>query len=197
MQELSCLGALQFRLISEGFFCLCCFSQQLGKDWGGISHPTWSEEEWGNHQFGDPHHQWGRREGFDMVMVFCHPNQTKIEAYDVLSTLPQCNSLELSVVVVGRYSNTPCIPWGMSHSLYLDVGTLSGSSSSTQFPLDRLCLCQLIPFSRTEVLLQCEEGKRGWKCTPIFQRFCRRVQRNTTFLIQFLCWSPCQPLLQI
>ena len=41
-------------------------------------------------------------------------------------------------------------------------------------------------------------GKRGWKCTHIFQRFCRRVQRkNTAFLIWFLCWSPCQPLLHI
>ena len=60
-----------------------------------------------------------------------------------------------------------------------------GHTSSTQFPLDRLCVCQVIHFSRTEVLLPCEGGKRGWTCTPIFQRFCGRVQRmNTTFLIQ-------------
>ena len=51
-----------------------------------------------------------------MVMVFCHPNQVKMEACDVLSTLCQCESSELSVVVVRRYSNTSYIPRG--HPIY-------------------------------------------------------------------------------
>ena len=61
-----------------------------------------------------------------MVMVFCHPNQAKIEACDALSTLHQCNLSEPSVVVVKRYSNTPYIPRGMTHSLYLDVELFQG-----------------------------------------------------------------------
>ena len=76
-----------------------------------------------------------------MVTVFCHPDHAKREACDALSTLHQPNSSEPSMVVVRRYSNTPCIPWGMSHSLYLDVDNLSGCASFAQFPLDRLHLC--------------------------------------------------------
>ena len=47
-----------------------------------------------------------------MVIVFCHPDQARIEACDALSALHQCNSSELSVVVIRRYSNTPYIPRG-------------------------------------------------------------------------------------
>ena len=99
-------------------------------------------------------------------MVFCHPNQAKIDACDALSPLCQHNSSEPNMVVVRRYSNTPYIPWGMSHLLYLDVGTLSGGASSTWFPLDRLCLWWLILFSRTEVLLPCEEGEERLEMYP-------------------------------
>ena len=70
------------------------------------------------------------------------------------------------MVVVRRYSNTPYIPKGMSHSLYLDVDTLTGGTTSTQFPLDRLCLHQLLPFNRTEVLLPCGEGKERLETYP-------------------------------
>ena len=69
-----------------------------------------------------------------MVTVFCHCNQVKIEACDALSALCQCNSSELSVLVVGPYSNTPYISRGMSCLLYLDVGALSGGVSSTLLP---------------------------------------------------------------
>ena len=59
-----------------------------------------------------------------MLMVFCHLNQAKIDACNALSVLHQCNSSELNMVVMRRYSNTPYIPRGMSHLLNLDVGTL-------------------------------------------------------------------------
>ena len=49
----------------------------------------------------------------------------------------------------------------MSHSLYLDVDTLSGGVTSTQFQLDRLHLHQLLPFSESELLLPCEVGEKG------------------------------------
>ena len=39
------------------------------------------------------------------------------------------------------------------------MDTLSGGTSSTQFPLDEMHLCWLIPFSRTKVLLPHEEGE--------------------------------------
>ena len=86
-----------------------------------------------------------------MVTTFCHHDQAKMEASDALSNLYQCDSLEQSVVVVRRYTNTPYIPHGSSCFLYLDVSTLSGGASSMQFSLDWLHLCRLLPYSDTEV----------------------------------------------
>ena len=45
-----------------------------------------------------------------MVTTFCNHDQAKIEASHALSALCQHNSLELSVVVVRRYTNTLYIP---------------------------------------------------------------------------------------
>ena len=45
-----------------------------------------------------------------MVMTFCQNDQAKLEASDALSALCQHASLEPSVAVVRRYTNTPCIP---------------------------------------------------------------------------------------
>ena len=133
---------------------------------GRTSHPNQSEGEWGTTNLAILITD-GVREGkFGMVTVFCHPHQAKIEACDALSTLHQRDSSEPSVVVVRRYSNTPYIPTGMSHSLYLDVDSLSGGASSTQFPLDRLCLCWIIPFTRNEVLLPHEEGEESTPHLP-------------------------------
>ena len=61
------------------------------------------------------------------------------------------------------YNNTPYIPQGISHLVYLDVSTLSEGASSAQFPLDWLCVCRLLPFSETEVVLPREEGEVGLK----------------------------------
>ena len=93
-------------------------------------------------------------------------NQAKIEACDILSALLQCGSSEPSMMVVRRHSNTPHIPRGTAHSLYLDVGTLSWGASSAQFPLDRLHLCHLFPFTRNGVLLPCEEGEERLQTYP-------------------------------
>ena len=101
-----------------------------------------------------------------MVTVFCHPHQAKIEACDALSVLYQCNSLESSVVVVRIYSNTAYIPRGTSCSLYLDMGSLSGGTSSAQFPLNGLYLHWLIPFTRSELLLPHEEGEERLETYP-------------------------------
>ena len=64
-----------------------------------------------------------------------------------------------------RYSNTPYIPRETSHSLYLDMTCLSGGVASAQFSLDRLHLCWLLPFSKTEVLLPIE-GEGGFEDVP-------------------------------
>ena len=157
IQGLPCLGALQFRLILEGvlpkLLPLTC-----GERLGGTYHPNWSKEESGNHQFSNSHHQWGRRGGIRHGDDFCHPHQAKIEACDALSTLHKCDSSEVSMVVRRTHSNTPYIPRGTCHSLYLDVGSLSGGASSTQFPLYRLHLHWQLPFTRSKLLLPCEEG---------------------------------------
>ena len=125
-----------------------------------------------------------------VVTIFCHHDQSKMEASNVLSALHQCNPLEPSVVVVRRYTNTPYIHQGSSHLPYLDMSTLSRGASSTQFSLDWLCLCRLLPFSDTKVVLPWEEGDQGWKCFPIFKRLYGKVQkRNTAPLTQFHCHS--------
>ena len=106
-----------------------------------------------------------------MVMVSCHHNQVKIGACDALFILHQCNSSKLSMVLVRRYSYTSYFPRGMSHLLYLDVDTLSGGATSTQFPLDRLHLHWLLPFSRSEVLLPHEVGEEGLEAYPLLPEF--------------------------
>ena len=131
------------------------FSRQLQKGWGGISLKTSGETT----NMAIPITNGDGERDLCMAMVFCHPYQAKMEACDALSGLNQCDSSELSLVVVRRYSNTPYIPRGMVHSLYLDVDSLSGGISSAQFPLDRLHLHQLLPFNRTEVLLPHKVGE--------------------------------------
>ena len=79
--------------------------------------------------------------------------------------------LELSMAMVRRYSNTPYIPRGMSHALYVDIGAFFGDVASTQFPLDRLHLCQLLPFSKSEVLLPSKVGEAGLKMYPHLHKF--------------------------
>ena len=88
-----------------------------------------------------------------MVTTYCHHDQAKLEASAALSALHQCDSLEPSVVIVRRYTNTPYIPQGSSCLLYLDVSTISGDASFAQFPLDWLNISKLLPFSDTEVVL--------------------------------------------
>ena len=75
--------------------------------------------------------------------------------------LCQCDLPEPSVVAVRRYTSTPYIPQGSSCFLHLDVNTLSRGASCTQFPLDQLHLCRLLPYSDTEVVLSLEEGEVG------------------------------------
>ena len=124
-----------------------------------------------------------------MVSTFCCHNQAKMEASDALSTLHQCNSPDPSVAVVRRYTNTPCIPQGSSCFLYLNVSTLSGGTSTAQFPLDWLHLCRLLTYSDTEVVLPQEEGV-GLKVFLYFWRFCGKAQKRcTASLAQFCCRS--------
>ena len=104
-----------------------------------------------------------------MVTTFWYHNQAKMEASDAHCTLHQCDSVKPSVVVVRRNTNTPCIPWGSSHFLYLDVSSLTRGTSSVQFPLDQLCLCSLLPYSDIEVVLPQKEGEVGLKVFPYFR----------------------------
>ena len=165
MQELPCLGALQFRLISEGFFICIASPDKWGKT--GVKFVTLT----GLKKSGQTTNTVilitnGIGERYlGMVMVICHPEQARIKACDALSALCQLNPSELSVVVIRRYPNTPYIPRGTSCSLYLDVGPFLGGIASTQFPLDRLNLCQVLSFSESEVLLPHEVG-RGVRDIP-------------------------------
>ena len=88
-----------------------------------------------------------------METTFCYHDQVKVEVSEALSTLHQHVSPEPSVVVVRMFTNSPYLPQGSFGFLYLDVTTLSGGVSSTQFPLDQLHLCRLLPYSATKVVL--------------------------------------------
>ena len=96
-----------------------------------------------------------------MMITFCHHNQAKVEASEVFFALCQHVSLEPSVVVVRRFTNSPYFPWGSFGFLYLDMTTLSGGTSSTQFPLDWLCLCRILPYSNTKVVLPWGRERKG------------------------------------
>ena len=102
----------------------------------------------------------------DMVTTFQHQDQAKTKAFNALYALHQCNSMKPRMVVMRRYTNTPCIPQGTFHFLYLDMSTLSGGASSAQFPLDQLYLHRLLPFSETEVIMLQEEGVVELKVIP-------------------------------
>ena len=105
-----------------------------------------------------------------MVTTFYSHNQTKMEALEALGIIHQHDSPKPRVFVVRRYTNTPFIPQGTSRLLYLNVSDLSQGTSSTQFSLDCLHPQKLLPYSKTEVLLPCEEGADGVQNIPPFSR---------------------------
>ena len=104
---------------------------------------------------------WMREGKLGLVTIFCHHNQVKLEASEVLSALCQHDSLEPSMVVVW-FTKSPYTPWGPFSFPYLDVTTLCRGATSTQFPLYRLCPWKLLPHSSAEVVLPQEEGEEGW-----------------------------------
>ena len=170
-QEFPYLCALQFRLISEGFFTCIASPDKQGKTRVEfITLTSLRKNEETTNTVILITDRVGERD-LGMVMVLCHPDQARIEAYDALSIFCQCDSSELSMVVVRRYSNTPYILRGMSHSLYLDVGTFSEGVASAQFPLDRLHLCWLLPFSKSEVLLPYEVEEERLETYPHLPEF--------------------------
>ena len=190
IQELPCSGALWFGFILEGSFAHVSSPDSWGEtrvEFITLTNLKKSGETI-NMAILITDGVGGRDLG--MVMAFCHPNQARIEACDTLSALCQFNSLETSVVVVRRYSNTPYIPRRMSHSLYLDIDTLSGGITSTQFPLDRLHLHWLLSLNRTKVLLPCKEGGKFWRHTTSSRDSMGRFSRGTPSVCSNLPISP-------
>ena len=108
-----------------------------------------------------------RKGDLGMVTTFCSHKQTKMVASEALPTIHQHDSPTPRVFMVRRYSNTPFIPHGTSRLLYLNVSDLPQGTSSTQFPLDCLCLQKLLPYSKNEALLPHEEGEKGYRTYPL------------------------------
>ena len=104
-----------------------------------------------------------------MVNTFHHHDQAKMESSEALSSLYQQDFPELSIVVVKIFTNSPYLPQGSSSFLYLDITTLSLGTLTAQFPLDQLCLWQLLPYSPTQVILAQEAEDEGLKVYAIFQ----------------------------
>ena len=135
----------------------------MGEDQSGIFHPYWPEDQWGATPMATLVTGGVGEGNLGMVATFCCHDQVKMEASDALSTLCQCDLLELSMVVVWRYTNTPIFLEGLPISS-IWMWALSWGTSSAQFPH----LCRLLPFSGTEMLLPCEEGEVGLKVCPLF-----------------------------
>ena len=88
----------------------------------------------------------------------------------------------------------PYIPQGSSCFLCLDMSTLSGGASSTQFLLDQLHLCRLLPYSDTKVFLPQEEAEMGLK---VFSHFWEALWQSSEeehcLSDPIHCQSLCQP----
>ena len=151
--ELSVLGALQFRLISERHFTYVA-SPDIWRKVGVEFIP-----DTGLRTCEEVTHMAilitdGVGEGnLGMVTTFYHHNQNKMESSDALPAICQCNAPEPSVVVTRRHTNTPYIPCGTSWPLYLYTSTHPKGTSSAKFPLDCLCLWRLLTYFKTKVLL--------------------------------------------
>ena len=147
LQELPMLGALHFRLISDRLFAHIASPNM----WGMTRVEFMTDTSLMTSGEATPIviviTDGVGEVSLGMVMVFCHHDQNKLQASHALSVLCQWDSPEPWLVVVRRYTNTPNIPWGNSQLLYLDVSTLSRGASSTQSPLDHLCLQRLLPYS--------------------------------------------------
>ena len=145
VRELQLMGTLQFRAVSERCFAHLTSPAMWGK----------ARVEFITSNSGKISGQAipvvvlvmdGVGEGnLGMVTTFCHLNQAKVEAFKVLSALCQHDSPEASEVVGRRFTNSLYLHGGSFGFLYLDMTTLSRGASSTQFLLNWLHLCRLLP----------------------------------------------------
>ena len=128
-----------------------------------------SIKKWGSHPHGNIDHRWGEGRKLGHGDYLLLPWSSQDGGFWCSLCLCQHDLPEPSVVVVGRYTNIACVPWGSSCFLYLDISTLSRGASSTQFPLNWLLLCRLLPYSDTKVVLPQEEDEEvGLKVFPYF-----------------------------
>ena len=102
-----------------------------------------------------------------IITTFCRSDQAKVEPLDALLTLVQWDWPDPGVVVVKVFTNSPHLPWWSFGSPYLDVTTLSAGTLTTQFPLAQMCLCRLLPYSPTQVILPWQTEGDGLKIYPI------------------------------
>ena len=86
-QELPCLGALQFRLISEGFFTYIASPDKWGKTRVEFVTLTGLKRSRETTNTVIPITNRVEERDLGMVTVFCHPDQARIEACDALSAL--------------------------------------------------------------------------------------------------------------
>ena len=190
--ELPLLGTLWFRLILERLFAHIASPDM----WGGLGEfitCTGWKISTGTTPMAILITDGVGEGNLGMVTTFCHHDQAKMEAPDSLSALHQCDLPEPSMVVVRRYTNTPYIPQGTSHFLYLDMSTLSGCTSSAQFPLDWLLWllyagCCLSLRLRWSCLVKRGVGLKVYPHS--WEVLWKSPKRNTASLTQFHCQSP-------
>ena len=131
-----------------------------------------------------------------IATTFCHHNQAKMGA----SETPLCpKSMQLVQAKCGCSEEVHQHPLYISRVLLVPLSrhehSLSRSTSSTQFPMDCLHICRLLPYSDTKVVLLLGGGIGVvGKCFHTSGRFCGKAQkRSTVSLTQFCCQSLCWP----
>ena len=103
-----------------------------------------------------------------MVTTFCCHDQAKVGPSEALSTLLQWDSPKPSIVVDKIFTNSPYLPWGSFSLPYLDITTLSVGTLAAHLPLAWLCLCRLLSYSSTQVILPFEKDDKELKVYPFF-----------------------------
>ena len=96
-QELPCLGAIQFRLISEGLFAYIASPDKCRKTGVEFVTLTSLKKSGGTTNTAILITESIGGRDLNMVTVFCHPEQARIEACDAILVLCQCDSSEPSV----------------------------------------------------------------------------------------------------
>ena len=194
INELPCLIAIHFRVVSEGPFTKLVMPEVWGQAGVDFTICSGKKVRSKDHANGYPCHRWGGWRETQDGDCLCHTNQqARMEPLVMLLTLIQRDSYEPAVVVVKIFTNCPYFPWGVFWALsLLDIATPPEGASTIQSPLSWLHLHQLLLYSLTQVILPKETGEMTWQPHQSARRHCGKAPLRSTIYYPW-CHSHCCP----